>query len=180
MIGRGQPTLALATVTTPGSATTAPATAARLATPAYRALGPFGPYGQLSRLSPPGGSTGFGQLGAFDARPTATDDLPDPTAWARRMVQAVVEVLSGVRPVAQLVRWTSLEVYAGLQRRCAPAASAPRPGRRAVVRTVRVCLPVDGVAEASAVVVDHGRVRAVALRLEGLDGRWRMTALELG
>ena len=32
----------------------------------------------------------------------------------------------------------------------------------------------------SAVVVGRGRVRAVALRLEGLDGRWRMTALELG
>ena len=86
----------------------------------------------------------------------------------------------GVRPVAQLVRWTSLEVYAGLQRRCAPSGRRPAPGRRAVVRTVRVCLPADGVVEASAVVVARGRVQAVALRLEGLDGRWRMTALELG
>jgi hypothetical protein len=36
------------------------------------------------------------------------------------------------------------------------------------------------VVEASAVVVARGRVQAVALRLEGQDGRWRMTALELG
>jgi hypothetical protein len=49
-----------------------------------------------------------------------------------------------------------------------------------MVRSVRVCLPADGVAEASAVVVSRGRVLAVALRLEGLDGRWRMTALEVG
>src|SRR5204863_3419166 len=99
--------------------------------PPYRGLGPFGPHGQLSQL---------GQYGQFGHRPTATDDLPDPRAWARRMVQAVVEVLSGVRPVAQLVRWTSLEVYAGLQRRCTPTTRPPAPGRRAVVRTVRVCL----------------------------------------
>jgi hypothetical protein len=32
----------------------------------------------------------------------------------------------------------------------------------------------------SAVVDDGLRVRAVALRLEGLDGRWRVTALQIG
>jgi hypothetical protein len=116
----------------------------------------------------------------FGPRPTATCELPDPEAWARRMVQAVLEALSGVRPVAQLVRWTSLDVYAGLQRRSALAAARPLPGRRALVRSVRICQPADGVVEACAVVVARGRVQAVALRLEGLDGRWRMTALELG
>jgi Family of unknown function (DUF6459) len=34
--------------------------------------------------------------------------------------------------------------------------------------------------EASAVVVDAGRVRAVALRLEDVAGRWRVCALEIG
>jgi hypothetical protein len=139
------------------------------------AAGPAQPTLALAAVTSPGPA-----LGHFGPRPTTTDELPDPVAWARRMAQAVVEVLSGVRPAAQLVRWTTLEVYAGLQRRCAPASSRPEPGRRAVVRTVRVCQPADGVAEASAVVVARGRVQAVALRLEGLDGRWRMTALELG
>ena len=174
-VGRGQPTLALAAVTTP-----------RPARPPYRALGPFGPYGQLSQLGQLGRRDQQGRLGQhsqpgqFGPRATATDELPDPQAWARRMAQAVIEVLSGVRPMAQLVRWTSLEVYAGLQRRCAPSTTLASPERRAVVRTVRVCLPADGVVEASAVVVARGRVQAVALRLEGIDGRWRMTALELG
>jgi hypothetical protein len=115
----------------------------------------------------------------FGPRPTASDELPDPAAWARRMVQAVIEVLTGVRPLAQLVRWTSPDVYAGLQRRGA-AAVRPASGRRAVVRSVHLCEPADGVIEACAVVIGNGRARAVALRLEGLDGRWRMTALEIG
>jgi hypothetical protein len=34
--------------------------------------------------------------------------------------------------------------------------------------------------EASAVVLDRGRYRAIALRLEDADGRWRVTALEIG
>ncbi|WP_369126369.1 Rv3235 family protein, partial [Paludifilum halophilum] len=32
----------------------------------------------------------------------------------------------------------------------------------------------------SAVVIDGGRVRALALRLVGLDGRWRVEALQVG
>jgi hypothetical protein len=46
--------------------------------------------------------------------------------------------------------------------------------------TSRVFEPADGVAEASAVFRGGGNVRALAFRLEGLDGRWRITALELG
>jgi hypothetical protein len=115
----------------------------------------------------------------FGPRPTSSGELPDPDAWTRRMVQAVIEVLTGVRPLAQLLRWTSPDVYAGLQRRGA-ATVRPVSGRRAVVRSVRLCEPADGVVEACAVVIGNGRARAVALRLEGLDGRWRMTALEIG
>jgi Family of unknown function (DUF6459) len=112
----------------------------------------------------------------------ATDrlGLPDPEVWSRRMAQAVAEVLCGVRPVAQLARWTSRDVYESLRRRGSRTATRAVPDRRAVVRSVRVGLPTPGVVEACAVVVARGRVQAVALRLEGADGRWRMTALELG
>ena len=121
----------------------------------------------------------------FGRQPTPSMALPDPTATCSAVVQAVVEVLGGVRPVSQLVRWTTHEVHAALSRRTALAARMrPHGGapsaRAAVVRAVRVCLPADGVAEASAVVIDADRVRAVAVRLEGLDGRWRATALEVG
>jgi hypothetical protein len=42
-----------------------------------------------------------------------------------------------------------------------------------------VCTPTDGVAEASAVIQVGRRCRALAMRLEGLDGQWRCTALEI-
>jgi hypothetical protein len=51
--------------------------------------------------------------------------------------------------------------------------------RRVRVRTARVCHPRDDVAEASLVVHDGGRLRAMAIRLEGRDGRWVVTALQV-
>jgi hypothetical protein len=45
---------------------------------------------------------------------------------------------------------------------------------------VRVCEPADGVAEVSAVFRRADRVRAIAFRIQGVDGRWRITALQLG
>lgn len=120
----------------------------------------------------------------FGPRSTRSSDLPDPVATSSALVQAVVEVLGGSRPMAQLSRWLSTDVYTGLARRAGLAARLRRgtvpAARPAVVARVRVCQPRDGVAEASAVVVDAERVRAVAVRLEGLDGRWRATALEVG
>lgn len=120
----------------------------------------------------------------FGPRPTPSHDLPDPTAACTALVQAIVEVLGGSRPSAQLARWLAADVYAGLQRRAGLAArlrrgAAPTPCH-AVVRRVRVCQPRDGVVEACAVIIESERVRAVALRLEGLDGRWRATAVEVG
>ncbi|BAS17199.1 hypothetical protein AHiyo8_55020 [Arthrobacter sp. Hiyo8] len=49
-----------------------------------------------------------------------------------------------------------------------------------MVRSVRVCAVNDGVYEASLVVSEELRSRAVAMRLEGINGTWRVTALEIG
>jgi hypothetical protein len=117
----------------------------------------------------------------FGPRPTTRDLLPAPRSWAVRMVQAIVEVLAGVRPATQLVRWTSTEVYDEIASRIMPAtvtAEAATP--RGVVRSVHVTEPADGVAEVCALVRRGTRSTAVALRLEGMDGRWQCTALELG
>jgi hypothetical protein len=119
-------------------------------------------------------------------RRTSTGDLPEPRRWAAQFVQAAVEVAVGLRPAVQLVRWTQESVYSTLARRSDVAARARRAGRLAVpvgrarVRSVRCCPVRDGVVEASAVVTDGVRHRGVALRLEGIDGRWQVTALELG
>jgi hypothetical protein len=117
----------------------------------------------------------------FGEQPTRRDDLPDPRDWAAHIAQALVEVMAGARPAPQLLRWTTPEVYAVVARRAAVSARRGMPPtRRTVVRSLRVCEPADGVAEASAVVVDGGRVRALAMRLVGLDGRWRVEALQVG
>jgi hypothetical protein len=114
--------------------------------------------------------------------PQAHAALHDPRVWAGRLVQAVLEVLGGERPLAQLVRWTSAETYADLQRRVHASARLRPPQRRdgskAAVRSVRVCQPRDDVAEVAVTVRRGSRTTAVALRLEGLDGRWQCTALD--
>lgn len=109
--------------------------------------------------------------------------LPEPQAWVETFVRVACEVGAGRRPPAQLQRWTTGDVFATLARRHALAARAPQQANRGtatVVRSVRCCAVEEWVREASAVVVDRGRVRAVALRLEAVGGRWRVTALEIG
>jgi len=120
----------------------------------------------------------------FGPQPTSTRDLPDPKSACSAMVQAVVEVLGGIRPASQLARWLAADVYNAISRRAALATRMRRgalpSSRAAIVRGVRVCLPADGIVEGSAVVIEQNRVRAVAVRLEGMDGRWRCTALQIG
>jgi hypothetical protein len=106
-------------------------------------------------------------------------DLPDAGHAGRSLITCVLEALAGRRPLAQLQPMTSVGVFAAL-------AGGRRPGWCAggtaplLVGRVHVCEPVDGVAEVSAVARRGGRAHAVAARLEGIDGRWRCTALQIG
>lgn len=114
--------------------------------------------------------------------PTSSRDLPDPRAWGRSIVQVLLEVISGHRQTAQLLRWTTIEVYDCIRTQILPP---PRPGvpqvrRRPRVTSIHVYEPDDGVAEVSAIVVGQHRTQAIALRLEGADGRWVITAYETG
>jgi len=110
---------------------------------------------------------------------------PELQLWTSRFAQATVEVLTGDRPLQQLLRWTSARVYQDLERRVrilAQAAPTPPRGRtlRPQVRSVHVFRPGPHSAEVS-VHVRHGhRSRAMAARLEMRDGGWRCVALQLG
>jgi hypothetical protein len=102
--------------------------------------------------------------------------LPDPRAWARRLVIAVLEVQAGTRPPVQLARYLDERVYASVRRaRRGTPGAGDSSGR---LRSVRVCEPDDGVVEATAVIERGGRSAAIALRLEGVGGRWVCTVFE--
>jgi Family of unknown function (DUF6459) len=116
----------------------------------------------------------------FGPQRTFSRDLPEPQAWVTSMAQALVEVMSGARPAPQVIRWTTPEVYSVVARRNAVSGRRTVVARPAIVRRVRICEPVDGVVEACAVVVDNGRVRALAMRLTGIDRRWVVSALQVG
>lgn len=111
------------------------------------------------------------------------DELPEARSWASSFIQAAMEVAGGVRPPAQLVRWTTPEVHGQLLRRGTLASRALRLGRAMSttpqVRAVLLCSPQSGVYEVSAVVAEPQRVRAVAFRMEALHNRWRVTELEM-
>jgi len=115
----------------------------------------------------------------FGPRWSTRSDLPDPREAGRRLITMTLEALAGRRPVTQLQNMTSVGVFAALSggRRPAWCTQGTAP---LVVGAVHACEPVDGVAEISAVARRGGRAHAVAARLEGVDGRWRCTALQVG
>lgn len=110
----------------------------------------------------------------------------DLEAWAGRYVQAVVEIVGGDRPVSQLLRWSSREVFENLDRRARlvaraghhePATACVQPVRPRVV-AVHASFVSTRAAEVSAHVRYGHRSRALALRFELHHQHWRCTALD--
>lgn len=123
-----------------------------------------------------------GRSGTAIRSVTARSDLPDPAQWGRRLLVGIAEIAGGRRPLQQLSALLSPGVAAGI------GADFERAAQRntrhwthsATVRSVRASQPADGIAELCATVQAGRRVRAIALRLEARDGRWRCTRLQLG
>lgn len=112
---------------------------------------------------------------------TRRDLLPDPTPCTERLAQAIAEVLAGDRPAGQLTGIATLDVLRLLARGAGRLGARPDgPAQRPVVDSVHVSEPCEGVVEACAVINTWPRWCAIALRLEGIDGQWRCTALQLG
>ena len=168
----------------------ATASVARLPRPALRAVGVASVQGTLaldltSRQDPPETDS----LAAQRAGDVVDIDRAARREFERfsgRIVQAVVEIVGGDRPVSQVLRWTTPGVYQDLGRRAHLVARAvgQRPGQGGVQGTrphvvgVRTCFVSDQVAEVSAHVRYGRRSRAVAARFERHRGRWVCSALE--
>ncbi len=111
----------------------------------------------------------------------ARKQLGDPTPLACTVVKTAVEAVLGGREVDTLVRWITPEIYDALASQSALARRAGKaPAHQARIKRIRVYRASEVAAEASLVVDDGVRVRAVAARFEDVCGRWKATALEIG
>ena len=121
----------------------------------------------------------------FAKQPAKRADLPDPEPLLINLARSVIEVYAGVRDLAQLSRWIDEGVYRSLLKRASLAARARAVKRAVAVRptltlgSVSISEPRDGVIEAVVIVHSKARTRAVAIRLEGMDHRWRASAINV-
>jgi hypothetical protein len=121
----------------------------------------------------------------FGRQPSTTRTLPDPTPLLENLTRCVIEVLAGARELEQISRWVSDEVYRHLLKRVVLSARARRARNQPVARpnfaisSTQFSEPSDGVVEGVVIVSGRARTRAVAIRLEGLDNRWRATAINV-
>lgn len=136
------------------------------------------------------------EAGAWESRIAAVVDVVGVDLVRRRLLErhaarigtAVVEIAGGDRPVSQVLRWTTPQVYQDLGRRAHLVATAA--GRRAgsggiqSVRPQLAALRASFVTETCAEVSMHVRYgrrsRAVAARWELIRDRWQISALEFG
>ncbi|WP_298743246.1 Rv3235 family protein [uncultured Microbacterium sp.] len=121
----------------------------------------------------------------FAPQRSSTEQLPDPGALLRNLTIGVLEVLAGVREVDQLARWVDEDAFRALviranltaRARSARGVPAARPAHR--ILSIHCTSPADGVVEGVVISAGPARTRAIAIRLEGWDGRWRATSLAL-
>ena len=121
----------------------------------------------------------------FAHQPSERAALPAPEPLLENLTRCVIEILAGARDLEQISRWVTDDVYKHLLKRVVLSARARQAKNQATVRptftigSISVCEPRNGVVEAVVIVNGRARVRAVAVRLEGLDSRWRATAINV-
>ncbi|MFE9024532.1 Rv3235 family protein [Streptomyces sp. NPDC007808] len=166
---------------------------------------PRGPSGGASKAAASAGADRAGTrtpqdaLHAPHARPAVAQRVPQPSASRTHAVPSraprgplppprptdvfadrLLLVLSGQRPVHSMLRHTASRAYDELARLAERGPLRAR-GTRPVVRDIGYFEPRPGAIEAFARIGAGDQLRAMAFRLEqGLDLRWRCTAVELG
>lgn len=116
---------------------------------------------------------------------SSTTELPNPEITIQRLAICVLEILSGVRELEQIIRWTTTPVYNHLQKRVVLAQRARVAKKQPVVQqhylvsSMRWNEVDDGIVEASVVVKSALRARGISIRLEGINGIWKATAFHV-
>jgi hypothetical protein len=121
----------------------------------------------------------------FGPQYNSTEELPDPDPSLRILATGVVEVIAGTRQVDQLARLLSDDVYQRLSRRAIEARNLRiATGQKTryqnfSIRNILNSSPRDGVIESVVLLNAQRRTRAVTIRLEGINNRWRATSVSV-
>jgi hypothetical protein len=121
----------------------------------------------------------------FGPQYNTTKELPDPDPSLRILATGVVEVIAGTRQVDQLARLLSDDVYQRLSRRAIEARNLRiSTGQKTryqnfSIRNILNSSPRDGVIESVVLLNAQRRTRAVTIRLEGINNRWRATSVSV-
>ena len=119
----------------------------------------------------------------FGFQPSLREELPAPEPLLENLAKSSYEIIEGARDLDQIARWVTDSVYRDLLRRVILGTRVRRRNNRPVARprvsvlSMTMFEPRDGVVEATILLNTNPRVRAVAIRLEGLDKRWRASVL---
>lgn len=110
--------------------------------------------------------------------------MPDPEVLIRNLAVSAIEIIHGTRPLDQISAWITGAVAAELVLRRSLQAqrdAIAQDTRRLphALGSTKTTHPADGVIEGVAIVHSRVRSRAVTIRLESLDHRWRATALSV-
>lgn len=117
----------------------------------------------------------FGETFEQDDLPQVTSaaSLPELSRWVTIFTINLLEIWSGKRQPAQLMSKCHRVIYLELLRGVGSLKSTGR------MKSVFISEPLDGACEAAVTVTFAERTRALAIRFEGVDGRWLCTALRL-
>lgn len=111
--------------------------------------------------------------------------LPDPEPILQAIATSVVEVISGVRSVDQIAALVSAQVYDRLRQKVAQRAQLdahsgrPKLAPKFAVRKVHQESPRPGIIESVVLLSNAVRTRAVTIRLEPINKRWRATDISI-
>lgn len=121
----------------------------------------------------------------FDYQPTGTEALPPAKEFVEMFVPHVLETIHGLREIRTYAKNMNQAVFNAIEARAVSTrlrnqmAKEPSPRPVFALGNVIISEPRDGVCEAAAVVHGPTRVRAVALRMEGLDNHWKATSFRM-
>lgn len=124
-----------------------------------------------------------------DAYPVFQIPRDDPRRFAGAIALGSIQVIMGIRPIKQLDRWLTYDIYDALAERTKLFAhfrphirrlASPMCVKQVHVKAIRNQAEGEFPIEAAATVFDGERVRAVAMRLKPQRGQWKVCALEIG